>query len=214
MSAQGPETAGTERLTAASRRFSGLNCSSLRSRSRASGDAEGNTVVSGLGKGSENQGLGEERTEGGLLLRFDVEAVEHGVGVFGLDGRHVGLAVNANEHDNDNAKDNDRGQLTSSIRDRTVNEVGPGSSGELDDFLELVHGGLAREHGLPAQQLAQDAADRPHVHALGVAARRSQQASGQPRCMGVRKTQATGQTATYRVEPSRISGARYHRVAT
>ena len=56
---------------------------------------------------------------------------------------------------------------------------------QLDDLLELVHGARPREDGLAAEHLAQDAAHGPHVDALGVDG-----------------------------TPSKISGARYHLVAT
>mmetsp|Transcript_53348 Transcript_53348/g.108529 ORF Transcript_53348/g.108529 Transcript_53348/m.108529 type:complete len:356 (+) Transcript_53348:57-1124(+) len=47
--------------------------------------------------------------------------------------------------------------------------LGRRATGDLQDAVELVHGGHAREDGLPHQHLAQDAAQGPHVDTLVVA---------------------------------------------
>ena len=46
--------------------------------------------------------------------------------------------------------------------------VSGGTPSDLDDLVELVHGGGTGEHGLAPQQLTQDAPNAPHVDALGV----------------------------------------------
>ena len=54
----------------------------------------------------------------------------------------------------------------------------------LHDAVELVQGGGAREDGFTEQELRQDAAQTPHVHALGVVVRAEQnlRRSVPPRC--------------------------------
>lgn len=46
--------------------------------------------------------------------------------------------------------------------------VGSGTASNLYNLVELVHGGSAGEHGLAAKEFAKDAANAPHVDALGV----------------------------------------------
>jgi len=43
-----------------------------------------------------------------------------------------------------------------------------GLASKLKDTIELVHGGASREHGLAANELTEDATDRPHIDTSGV----------------------------------------------
>mmetsp|Transcript_16983 Transcript_16983/g.39928 ORF Transcript_16983/g.39928 Transcript_16983/m.39928 type:complete len:248 (-) Transcript_16983:121-864(-) len=43
-----------------------------------------------------------------------------------------------------------------------------GAASELDDLLQLVHGGAALQYGLAGEHLAEDATEAPHVHTLAV----------------------------------------------
>lgn len=53
----------------------------------------------------------------------------------------------------------------------SLNVLTRGSTRDLDDAVKLIHRRSAGEHGLAAEELAEDAANRPQVDALGVVRR-------------------------------------------
>ena len=94
-----------------------------------------------------------------------------------------------------------------------LNVLGRRATSDLDDAVELVHGAGAGEHGLATEELTKNAANRPHIDALGV--------PGYTNIRLLCEYQSGHQwwwwwwqQRAYLVEPSKISGARYQRVAT
>lgn len=64
-------------------------------------------------------------------------------------------------------------QLSACVRDRAIAYVAALGTQQLDDELQLVHGALALQKGVAAEQLREDAAERPDVHFPAIGLRRS-----------------------------------------
>lgn len=59
------------------------------------------------------------------------------------------------------------------MRDHAIAYVAALGTQQLDDELQLVHGALALQKGMAAEQLREDAAERPDVHFPAVGLHRS-----------------------------------------
>ena len=64
-------------------------------------------------------------------------------------------------------------QLSACVRVRVLAYVAALGTQQLDDELQLVHGALALQKGVAAEQFREDAAERPDVHLPAVGLRRS-----------------------------------------
>lgn len=86
------------------------------------------------------------------------------------------------------------------------------------NFLDLINGRCPREKRLAQEHLSQDAAYAPHVHTFRVSAGYRGLSYDTQKLNGMRffeyKFNQNPLWSMYLVDPRRISGALYHRVAT